>query len=397
MSRSAILALGIGQCVNWGVLYYAFAMLVLPLQGELGVPTWIVTGAFSLALLMSAAAAPAVGRWADRGRAAPLILGGGITAAAVLVAWASIPGLVTLYVAWAALGVCMAAALYEPAFVVVARAFDDPARRLRALAMVTLSGGLASTIFLPLTALLTTAIGWRGAVVVLAALLVVSAVLTHTAVFRHLPASPTVLDGAPPPSPAARLESLRFLFVAASFAAGTFASSGLTANLLPALGERGMPPATAAMLGGVMGLMQLPGRALLMTGAFSGSPVRLLGGSLLLHAAGLAALATAPSALAIAAGAMLVAAGAGVTTLARPHLVQSLFGDADMGHLNGRLARSQQLARAAGPLAFAWLAGAAGYRAVFAALALTFAGFALASAGVLDDPRKTAVANRRSP
>jgi hypothetical protein len=73
MSSRAVVALGIGQCLNWGALWYAFAVLVVPLGRELGVETWIVTGAFLLAWLMSAPLAPAVGRWADRDRG-PLVV-----------------------------------------------------------------------------------------------------------------------------------------------------------------------------------------------------------------------------------------------------------------------------------------------------------------------------------
>jgi hypothetical protein len=36
MSCRAVIALGVGQCVNWGVLYYAFAVLLLPVEAELG-------------------------------------------------------------------------------------------------------------------------------------------------------------------------------------------------------------------------------------------------------------------------------------------------------------------------------------------------------------------------
>jgi hypothetical protein len=50
MTSRAIIVLGIGQCVNWGVLYYAFAVLLLPVADELGVAKWVVTGTFSLAL-----------------------------------------------------------------------------------------------------------------------------------------------------------------------------------------------------------------------------------------------------------------------------------------------------------------------------------------------------------
>jgi MFS family permease len=396
MSSSAVIALGIGQCVNWGVLYYAFAILVVPIERELAVPTWIVTGAFSLALLVSAIAAPAIGRSADRDRGTWLIQGGGIAAAALLVVWASIPGVLTTYVVWAALGLCMSAALYEPAFIVVGRAHDDPALRLRALALVTLFGGLASTIFLPATAVLVDAVGWRGAVLILAGLLLLSAGLTHRFVFRSLRAAPRTVAAArssSPPFVDGRATS-RFQFVAASFALATFASAGFAANLVPALGESGASPATAAMLGGVMGVMQLPGRALLMNGTFAGSPGRLLAASLLLHGAGLGAVALAVSPLAIAVGTMTLALGAGVTTLVRPHLIHTTFSADSAGYLNGRLARAQQLARAAGPLALASLAGAVSYGAVFAVLALMFAGLALASAGVLGDVRKSPLANR---
>ncbi len=335
MTPRAIVALGIGQCVNWGVLYYAFAVLVLPLERELGVPTWVVTGAFSLALLMSAALAPTVGRWGDRDRGAMVMQVGGVGAAALLVAWTLVPGVPSLYIVWAGLGLCMAATLYEPAFVIVGRAHDDPARRLRALAAVTLFGGIASTLFLPGTAYMVTAVGWRGAVLMLAALLVASTFVTRTFVFRYLPAassrppseasSPRVRDSGTHPS--------GFVFIATLFALASLASAAFTTNLVPALGERGISPASAAMLGALIGVMQLPGRALLMNGALAGSPSRLLAVSLVLQAAGLGGVALAPSMLVAAGATMVFALGAGLTTLVRPHLVQTMFSSRSGGHL----------------------------------------------------------------
>lgn len=381
MTTGALVVLGIAQLVNWGVLYYAFAILVVPLERELGVPTWIVTGAFSLGLLMCALLAPAVGRWGDRDRAPLLMLAGGLTAAALLVTWTFLPGVVTLFVVWGALGCCMAATLYEPAFVIVGRACHDPASRLRALAVVTLLGGLASTAALPGTAVLVEAFGWRTAVRVLAGVLLVTTGAVHALVLRHIHAAP--LD------PAIRARAVaghqphpsRLLFIAASFALASLASAGFGANLVPALGERGVSPAAAAAIGGVMGAMQLPGRALLMHGAFAASPARLMSAGFLLLALGLAAVAAAASVPVVAAGAMIFAVGAGLITLVRPHLVQTLVGTGNGGTVNGRLARHQQLARAAGPLAIAWLGGAAGYGRTFAVLAGALAVVALAAQG----------------
>jgi hypothetical protein len=353
------------------VLYYAFAILVVPLQHELQVETWIVTGAFSVALLMSAAAAPAVGRWADRGQGPQVMQVGGFTATGLLLSWTLLPGVTLLYFVWAGLGLCLAATLYEPAFVIVGRAYREPAARLRAIATITLFGGLASTTFLPATALLVSRFGWRGAVIVLAILVGLSTWLTGRHAFRGEASGadePTNASGQPP----AEATSPLFILAAGLFTLATLASSALVANLLPALGEKGVAPTAAALVGSLMGVMQLPGRALLMSGVLAGSPERLLSLSLALHAGGLGLVAFGHSTPTAAAGTMVFALGAGLTTLVRPYLVQTLFGTEATGFLNGRIARQQQLARAAGPTVVAWLATRLSYGTVFAAFAALF-------------------------
>jgi MFS family permease len=299
--------------------------------------------------------------------------------------WTLTSSIATLYLVWACLGACMAATLYEPAFVIVGRAYADPARRLRALAAVTLVGGLASTVFLPLTALLVDLWGWRAAAVVLAIVMLASTATTYAWALQPLTGSSrtTTTGDLPKRVPHRATNGRRFAFVATAFALASFASVAFTTNLLPALGERGVPASAAAMVGGLIGVMQLPGRALLMNGAFAGSPAGLLAVSLALQGAGLGAVAAGSSMLVVVGGTMVLALGAGLATLVRPHLVQSMFGSGQVGHLNGRIARQQQLARAAGPLAIAWLAGRAGYGTVFMVLAGTFAIVALATPAVL--------------
>ena len=381
MTTRALVALGVGQCVNWGVLYYAFAVLTEPLQRELGVPTWVVTGAFSLALLMSAMAAPAIGKWGDRDRGALVMQVGGFAAAALLTIWTLVPTVLTLYLVWAGLGLCMAATLYEPAFVLVGRAYHDPVARLRAIAAVTLFGGLASTVFLPLTAVAVGQSGWRNAVLMLAAVLVLSTLVTRTIAFRRaLAPSTTIAPCESPADPdATRHRPQGFLFLATTFSLASLASASFTTNLVPAMGEHGVTPGTAALLGSLLGVMQLPGRALLMSGSLSTSPRGLLTLSLALHAGGLGIVAFAGSTLMAAAGTALFALGAGLTTLTRPYLVRTMFSVERGGYFNGRIARSQQLARAAGPILVAWLATVLGYTAVFAAMGAAFVIMGLAS------------------
>lgn len=374
MSAGAITALGLGQLVNWGVLYYAFAVLLLPVQHELGVPGWVVTGAFSLALLVSAVLAPAVGRWSDRGHAPRAILLGGVGGAALLAIWAWSPGVVTLYLVWAGLGVCMATALYEPAFAVVIRAHGSTDRRLRALAIVTLYGGLASTVFLPVSDWLVTWAGWRGAVVILAGLLLASTVITAIGVRDVATTTTDSVDPsvAPAQLPAAAIRSLALVFGLSSLASASF-----IANLVPALGERGVTPASAALMGGLFGVMQLPGRALMVNARVSLSADALVAVSLVLQAIGLLVVAALPTAGAVAVGVMTFAAGSGLTTLARPYLVQGRFGVAQAGIVNGRLARAQQLARAAGPIAASTAATVTSHATVLVLLGVTLSALAL--------------------
>lgn len=381
MSPRAVIALGIGQCVNWGVLYYAFAVLLLPVEAALGAQRWMVTGAFSLALLMSAIAAPVVGRWSDRDHGPRVMRSGGYAAAALLALWAAVPSLSVLYVVWAGLGLCMAATLYEPAFAVVGRAHDDPATRLRALGIVTLFGGLASTVFLPLTDVLVRMGGWRIGVVMLAVLLAASTWTIERIAFgefRDAPRHRSIVTRQLAPIPAVPSSpNLSFLLLAFGFA--SLSSAAVIANLVPALADREVTPTTAAAFGGMFGLMQLPGRALMMHRRFSASPFLLLGSSLGLQALGLTVWALVPSVLAAFVGIALFAVGSGLTTLVRPYLVQTVFESREAGYLNGRLAQAQQLARAGGPVLAAWAVAAVGYGAVLAFLGVAFAGLAVSS------------------
>jgi hypothetical protein len=378
MSRRLVMGIGVGQLVNWGVLYYAFGVLLLPVQRTLAVPQWVVAGAFSLALLVSAAVAPRVGHAIDRGRGPFIMAMGGFAAAALLGVWAAIPSIATLYLAWAGLGLCMASVLYEPAFAMVGRFIERPPDRLRALAVVTVFGGLASTVFLPLTAILIRALEWRLAVGVLAILVALTTIVvsrTARTMARQSPVTAAGANDADAASPPVRPEGFGSIILV--FASATLAHAALTTTLVSALAARGISATTAAFLGSLMGVMQVFGRTLLMHGALSGSPARLTAISLALQAAGMALLAVSSSTVLVGAGIAIFAVGSGVTTLVRPYLVQTVFAIERSGYLNGLLARAQQLARAGGPIAAVAVGSAVGYGVLFALFAVHFGVLAL--------------------
>ena len=96
-------------------------------------------------------------------------------------------------------------------------------------------------------------------------------------------------------------------FFALVFGLSSLASASFIANLVPALGERGLQPTTAALLGGLFGLMQLPGRALMVNRRVTLSGEALLSVSLALQAVGLVTVAALPGG-AVAVGVMTFAA-----------------------------------------------------------------------------------------
>jgi MFS family permease len=265
-----VLALAATETVSWGILYYGFGVLLLPIERELGWERAATAGAFSLAIFISGLAGLVVGRLVDRYGARWLMTGGSLLATLGLLLLARIDNLAAFYGVWALLGLAMAATLYEPAFVTVAAWFIQ--RRGRALAVLTFLAGFASVLFVPLIGWLVTALGWRAAVDVLALLLAALTVAPHALVLRRRPEDlglwpdgqrPVV--GAPPPAPTgwptrAALTSVTFGWLSAAMGLTLLGSVAVTVHLIAYLTEAGYDPLLAGLAAGLVGTASLPGR-----------------------------------------------------------------------------------------------------------------------------------------
>lgn len=355
--RRAVWLLGLCQCILWGVLYYSFSVFLIPMEHDLRLSRTGVAGAFSLGLFAMASSAPSIGRWLDRGYATSLIRSGVLLAVAGLVVISQAHDGFVLYAGWLLLGMAMATLLYESAFVLILRAITDPLHRLRALAAVTVMGGLASTIFLPSLSWSIGRIGWQTTTLGCTIAVLLVAWLMERFVLPHLKSVTSSTASLPRDREGPWPAHLATLLV--MFGLATSASMVLTTLLIPLLQDRGATPAIAALVLGSLGVAQLPGRIWLLRGGRQPQGHVLTVAPMVLQAIGLLAVASASSLPLITFGVAVFGLGAGLQTLARPWLVQTLYGVNESGRWNGEVARLQGYARAIGPItaaATAWWA-----------------------------------------
>ena len=355
--------LAVTETVSWGVLYYAFSVFLVPMREDLGWSPATLTGAYSLALLVSGLAAPFVGRWLDRHGPRALMTAGSVLGVLLVAAWAAVDSFVAYYLIFAGLGLAMAATLYEPALATLVHWFERD--RGHALLVVTVAAGFASTIFLPLSAWLVDRVGWRPALLVLAGILAVATVLPHALLLRRRPEDLGLLpDGAPsgvgaePSRPApvrgVRLdEALRdaaFWWLTVALFLEAVASVAVGVSLIPYLTERGDGAGFAATAAGLVGAAQVGGRV--VATAFGGrlSQVALTAVVFALQGVALAVLIGWQERGGVLVAVLLLGAGRGVVTLMRVGLVAALYGRAHYGAINGVLAMILTGARAVAPL-----------------------------------------------
>jgi MFS family permease len=361
------------------------------MQEEMGWSRTALTGAYSVGLLVSALAAPLAGRWLDRHGPRGLMSLGSAVGAVLLLVWASVEDLWVFYLVWAGIGLAMAATLYEPAFAVLAKWFER--RRAQALLLVTLTGGLASTIFLPLTAWLVGEQGWRGALFALAAILALLTIAPHALILRRRPADLGVLpDGVEPVNspqeetaqaaqvPSEELKSVSlgaalrgsaFWLLAAAFFLGTLSQAAVYVHLIPYLAERGYGLSSAATLTGLIGASQVLGRVVVtfLEGRFPRDAVTA--GVFALQAVALIVLIQSRSAVGVLIFVLPFGAASGAVTLARATAVAEFYGPDHYGSIGGVVGMFVTGARTLAPVgAGAMSAALGGYSPVLWTLTL---------------------------
>jgi len=367
-----VAALSVTETVTWGIIYYGFPVFLRPMEQDLGASRVAVTGAFSIGLATSALASISVGRWLDRRGGRALMTAGSCLATVLTLAWAHVHSLPALYVVWFLMGLAMATTLYEPAFAVIVSWFVRG--RDRALLTVTLAGGLASTIFMPIQAALLERMGWRAALSVMAVVLGVVTIPIHALLLRQGAAGASAMSADGAPSTSLTLGQARrtavFWVLSIAFLVSNFATAAVTTHLIPFLVDRGYSPAFAAATIGWTGAMQLAGRVLFVP-IFARLGARVMVAAVFVgQALGIAQLSLLARLGTVLPFIVLQGSANGMGTLARASSLAEIFGARNYGTIAGAVALAANGAGAVGPVgASLLLLGLGSYPAVFWALA----------------------------
>ncbi len=365
-----LLTVSVTEVISWGILYYAYSVFILPITTDLGVDQLTGATGYSVALLANGLAAPLVGWWLDRYGSRGLMTVGSLAGCGFLVLWSQITSPFQLYLVMVGVGVASAAVLYEPAFAIVATWFRR--ERGRALQILTFFGAWASFIFIPLAGWLVDQIGWRSALLVLAAILALT-IPPHALVLRRRPSDlglapdgmsqatcPTTL-----PEPSVRLggaiRELRFWLLSIAFAMSGFATVAMTVHLIPYLLNRGEDLVFAASIAGLHGFMSLLGR--LFLGPLGERWPRWLVtvGLFGMQIVGLAVLVCSPHTVAALIYIALFGAGAGTQTIMRAALIAEEYGSSNYGVISGVQNSILTTARTIAPIVAGLLVGLIGY------------------------------------
>lgn len=378
--------LGAAQICSWGTVFYGFPLIAEAMRADLGWSKTELYGAATIGVLLAGIAAYPIGSAIDRGHGRLIMAGASVIAGILFAAWSQVESIAAFYLVLAGIGCMQAATLYEPAFAVIARRVGALKAR-NGITTLTLWGGFASTVFIPIIQFVIEMRGWREALLVMAAVNIVTCGSLYALAIdpaRDAPRPANPHDGSAPTAGraavAAAMRKPAYWGLMLAWSSYALAFSTLTYHFFPLFLERGLDSKGAVAVLAVIGPAQVAGRIAIRWLAAE-APVRKLGSAIVVVFP-LAVLGFAfapPQTLLIAAIAAFYGAANGMITIVRGVAVPEMISREAYGAISGSLVAPMNIVTALSPFGAALLWQASGgYGAVLAAI---FAGSLTLCAG----------------
>ena len=256
-----VILLGLLTIGSYGFVVYSFSVLIGPIHDSTGWSVGALSGSFTLSLLIGGLISPATGWMLDRFGGRPVILGSLAIGSAFLLLASVAKTLPVFVLGWGVGGGVVSAGLfYNVTMALTTRLFR--AERVRAFAILTFIGGLASVLYFPLAGLLVDLLSWRMAVRVLVVLMVLHVLPAGLAISggRAANAGPKVgtLSGI-----VAVFRSREVVQMIAMLSVAGMAFGAIQVHHVPAMRAAGVSLGAATTIASVRGFLSLPGRALM--------------------------------------------------------------------------------------------------------------------------------------
>ena len=378
--RRIVWPLAIAQVIMWAGMYYMFPALLLEWERDLGWSKTELSGAFTLALVMSAVLAPGVGRIIDRGFGRRIFTGSAILGSLFLALLSMVTKLWQFYAVWIVIGMAMSGGLYEACFAILTRAMGTKAKQ--AITLVTLVAGFAGTLAFPGAHALVGIFGWRGTVLSFATVIILIAtplIWFGCRFSERQGETPKVIAGHETTETFGIFRSTRFWLLAVAYTMIALDHGVLLTHLLPLLDDRGIQSEAAVLAASMLGPMQVAGRLAMIA---VGPRVSTLGIFIVAYIsmaiAALSLLGSGTVPVFIVCFILFQGAGFGVMSIMRPVMTAELFGRNNFGLISGSLAVPYLGAAAAAPTIAAIICLVGGYDLVIL-FAIGASGFGLVS------------------
>jgi MFS family permease len=270
--------LAITVMVGFGVTLYGFSIYVTDHAAGGDFSKTVLSLAYGGSVFVGGLLALPVGRYADRHGVRGIVGAGVLLGSAGLFVFSiSVEPWQVVAGWWLLIGPAQAMIYYEPAYVAINQ-WSRVEDRARILATITLIGGLAGIVFLPLTERLVSFWGWRPAVLALAITLLTVGLATALFALPGRNHSLSVRTDEPVKQISFKglLSDRKFLLYTVAMTITFLALQGAIAHSVARFEEVGFSLATVALWAAIASAMSLPGRwvAPMLAGRFGPTRVQ---------------------------------------------------------------------------------------------------------------------------
>ncbi len=248
--------------VGFGVILYGFSVYATDQAAGADFSKTALSLAYGGSVFVGGLLALPVGRFADRHGVRVIVGAGAVLGSLGLAAFSVSNQSWQVVVAWWMLiGPAQAMIYYEPAYVAIVQ-WSSARDRARTLATITLIGGLAGIVFIPLAARLVSLLGWRSAVMTLALLLftVGGATAAFALPRRRGDIVETETKSGSDVSMRGLFKDRRFALYTLALTLMLLATQGIIAHRVARFEEVGFSLTTVALWAAIASALSLPGR-----------------------------------------------------------------------------------------------------------------------------------------